>query len=194
MKDNKVVLLEKGHNVALQKEEYLKTLTIGLGWDVKNSTEVFDLDASIVMLNYIGKTRFSEDFIFYNNKESKCGSVLHMGDNRTGQGEGDDEKINVILDRVPLDISKLVILVSIHNALVKNQNFGQVYNSYVRLLNNSDNNEKEVLKFNLTEEASSYTVLIFGEIYRYNGGWKFKAVGEGFTDLVECLRQYGIEV
>ena len=189
------VPLSKGNNINLSKTNpTLKNIVAGLGWDVRETDgETFDLDASILMVKADGKVRSDSDFIYYHQKDSACGAIHHTGDNRTGAGDGDDESIHVFLDKVPADIQKLIICVSIYDAEKKRQNFGQVLNAFVRLVN-KDTNE-EVTRYDLSENASTETAMIFGEIYRYEGEWKFKAVGQGFKGgLAELVRQHGVNV
>jgi len=188
-----VISLTKGDNINLSKTNpTLKNIVVGLGWDVKETDgETFDLDASILMVKADGKARSDADFIYYHQKDSLCGAIHHTGDNLTGAGDGDDESIHVFLDKVPNDIQKLIICVSIYDADKKKQNFGQVLNAFIRLVN-IDTNE-EVTRYGLSENASTETAMIFGEIYRYEGEWKFKAVGQGFKGgLAELIRQHGI--
>ncbi|MDO9103873.1 MAG: TerD family protein [Methylovulum sp.] len=186
--------LEKGGNINLSKfDSSLINITVGLGWDVRQSgSETFDLDASILLIKKDGRVRSDKDFIFYNQRNSDCGAVHHTGDNRTGDGDGDDESIHVFLNKVPPEIHKLIICVSIFDALKKKQNFGQVLNACVRLVN-KDNNE-EVARFDLSEEASTYTVMTFGEIYRFQGEWKSRALGQGINgDLKQFLQLHGVD-
>jgi len=188
--------LTKGGNINLSKTDFLlKNIIVGLGWDVRESDqETFDLDASILMVGSSEKAKNEKDLIFYNNKKSLCGSVNHAGDNRTGSGDGDDESIHVFLDKVPAEIQKLIIFVSIHDADKLKQNFGQVLNAFVRLVN-KDTHE-EVTRYDLSEEGdtATYTSMIFGEIYRYQGDWKFKAVGRGVEGgLSEFARIHGLD-
>ncbi|MBS3964161.1 MAG: TerD family protein [Methylomonas sp.] len=188
--------LTKGGNINLSKiDSSLKNIVVGLGWDVRESDqEIFDLDASILMVGPNDKARNEKDLIFYNNKKSLCGAVNHAGDNRTGAGEGDDESIHVFLDKVPDEIQKLIIFVSIHDADKLKQNFGQVLNAFVRLVNKGT--QEEVTRYDLSEEGdtATYTSMIFGEIYRYQGDWKFKAVGRGIKGgIAEFARMYGLD-
>ena len=187
--------LIKGANINLSKTDaLLKNIIVGLGWDVRESDqEIFDLDASILMVGADEQARTEKDLIFYNNKKSHCGSVNHAGDNRTGAGDGDDETIHVFLDKVPAEIEKLIIFVSIHDAEKLKQNFGQVLNAFVRLVNKDT--QEEVIRYDLSEaeDTATYTSLIFGEIYRYQGDWKFKAVGRGVKGgLAEFARIHGL--
>jgi len=152
---------------------------IGLGWDVRQTPGApFDLDASCFMLNAAGKVRQPQDFIFYNNLRSVDGSIVHQGDNLTGVGEGDDERVFVNLALVPPDVQKIVFVVSIYESLQRNQNFGMVQGAFIRVVN--ADNQVEIVRFDLSEEASLLNCMIFGELYRYNNEWKFRAVGQGF--------------
>lgn len=187
--------LSKGQNLSLSKTDpgLTKTL-IGLGWDerVTDGSE-FDLDASLFMLGENGKVRSSSDFIFYNQMKSTCGSVEHTGDNRTGEGEGDDEQIKVDLSAVPADVQKLAITVTIHDAESRSQNFGQVQNAFIRVVN--DTSGSEVVRYDLTEDYSTETAMVFGELYRHSGEWKFKAVGQGYAGGLKAMcDQYGIQI
>ncbi|MDR2032036.1 MAG: TerD family protein [Azoarcus sp.] len=189
------ISLQKGGNVNLSKEApEMKKMTVGLGWDVRATDgDGFDLDASAFLLNGAGKVRSDADFIFYNQSKSPDGSVQHGGDNRTGAGEGDDESIDIQLDKVPADIEKISICVTIHDAEARRQNFGMVSKAYVRCINADSNTE--VARFDLSEDASVETAMIFGEVYRNNGEWKFKAIGQGFAGgLGPLAKNYGVNV
>lgn len=189
------ISLTKGSNINLSKEAPgLNKITLGLGWGKRaTSGAEFDLDASAFMLTDQGKVRSDADFIFYKQSNSTCGSVQHTGDNRTGEGEGDDEKINVDLSKVPADVQKVVFTVTIYEHDVRNQNFGMVNNAYIRVLDQA--NGQEIARYDLSEDASTVTAMIFGELYRHNGEWKFKAVGQGFTNgLAEMARNFGVDV
>ncbi len=189
------ISLQKGGNVNLSKEAPTMTkMTIGLGWDVRvTDGAAFDLDASAFMLAASGKVRSDADFIFYNQNKSADGSVMHSGDNRTGEGEGDDEAIKVDLAAVPADVEKIAVCVTIHDAEERRQNFGMVSSAYIRCVN-ADNNT-EVARYDLSEDASVETAMIFGEIYRHGGDWKFKAIGQGFAGGLGPLAQsYGVNV
>lgn len=189
------ISLNKGGNISLNKTDpNLKNIIVGLGWDARATDGAdFDLDASAFMLKENGKVRTDGDFIFYNQMRSACGSVEHLGDNRTGAGEGDDEQIVVLLDKVPADIQRVVFTVTIHDADKRKQNFGQVSGAYVRVINKDS--LIEVARYDLSEDASIETAMIFGEIYRYNGEWKFKAVGQGYAGgLGPLASQYGVNV
>lgn len=189
------VSLAKGGNISLTRTApELKNVLIGLGWDARSTDgDDFDLDASLFMLCDNGKVRDENEFIFYHQLISPCGSVEHTGDNRTGDGDGDDEQIKVFLDKVPSIISRLVITVTIHDAIARRQNFGQVSDAFIRLVNLD--NDVEIARFDLSEDYSTETAMIFGEIYRHNGEWKLKAVGQGFSGGLEAMcGQFGVAV
>ena len=189
------VSLQKGGNVNLSKTApNLKNILVGMGWDARSTEGVdFDLDASIFMVGENGKVRSDADFIFYNKLLSNCGSVEHTGDNRTGDGDGDDEAIKVLLDKVPPGVHGLVIGVTIHDAEARKQNFGQVMDAFVRLVNMD--NDVEVARFDLSEDYSTETSMVFGQIYRHSGEWKFKAVGQGYSGGLGALCvQHGVNV
>ncbi|MCX4029021.1 TerD family protein [Endozoicomonas sp. SM1973] len=189
------VSLSKGGNVSLEKTAPgMTNAIIGLGWDARSTDgSDFDLDASIFLVTDSGKVRSDADFIFYNQLKSQCGSVEHMGDNRTGEGEGDDESVKVDLVKIPADIQKIVIGVTIHDAESRNQNFGQVSNAFIRIINEANN--EEVVRYDLSEDYSVETAMLFGELYRHGGEWKFKAVGQGFSGgLKSMATQYGVNV
>jgi len=174
--------LKKGGRIDLSKEApNLKNVALGLGWDVNDSdTGVdFDLDVSLFMLNNNGKIPEDKYFVFYNNLTSPDGSVVHQGDNRTGEGEGDDEAIFIDLDKINNSIEELVVVVTIDEAQVRNQNFGQVENSFIRLYDINTN--KEIAKYELDEDFSNETAVEFGRLYRKSGSWRFKAVGSGYN-------------
>ncbi len=189
------VSLGKGGNVSLNKEEPgLNKILIGLGWDVRATDGGdFDLDASLFMLSGSGKVRNDNDFIFYNNLRSSDGSIEHTGDNRTGAGDGDDEMIKVDLQRVPSDIDKLVLGVTIHDADAKRQNFGMIGSAFIRIVN-QDNN-REIVRYDLSEDMSIETAMLFGEVYRHGGEWKFRAVGQGFKGGLDAMaKNYGVNI
>ncbi len=189
------VSLSKGGNVNLSKEAPgLTHIKIGLGWDARATDgAAFDLDAVGFLLKTDGKVLSDNSFIFYNNKTSECGSITHLGDNQTGEGEGDDEAITVDLTKVPSDVDKFVVAVTIHEAETRNQNFGQVSNAFVRVLN--DSNNSEIARYDLSEDASVETAMIFGELYRHGSDWKFRAVGQGFAGgLGPLASSYGVSV
>ncbi len=189
------VSLSKGGNVSLSKEAPgLSKVSVGLGWDVRATDgAAFDLDASCFLLNDAGKVRSDADFIFYNNLRSSDGSVEHTGDNLTGDGDGDDESIIVDLTRVPSEIQKIAVTVTIHDADSRRQNFGAVSNAFVRIVDMQSG--REITRYDLAEDSSTETAMTFGEIYRHNGDWKFRAVGQGFTGgLAPLARSYGVNV
>lgn len=188
------VILTKGQRIDLTKgRPALKKILVGLGWDVNHydGEADFDLDASVFMTKESGKVGTDEDFIFYGNLEHRSKSVVHMGDNRTGEGEGDDEVIKVKLDEVPSDYTSLSIAVTIYDAESRLQNFGMVGDAYVRVLDKETG--EELLRFDLSEDFSTETALVVAEIYKHNGEWKFKAVGSGYNGGLKALcSQYGI--
>ncbi|MBB6096970.1 tellurium resistance protein TerD [Deinobacterium chartae] len=187
--------LSKGGNLSLSKADpTLTKILVGLGWDTRATDgQDFDLDASAFLVTASGKVRGDHDFIFYNQLRSVEGSVEHTGDNRTGVGDGDDEAIRIDLPNVPAEIERIVIAVTIHDADARRQNFGQVRNAFIRVVNDVTGNE--VARYDLTEDASIETAMIFGEVYRNNGEWKFKAVGQGYQGgLAPLARSYGVNV
>lgn len=189
------VSLSKGGNVSLSKEAPgLSEVIVGLGWDprVTDGTE-FDLDASVFVTGENGKVLDDASFIFYNNKTSADGSVEHQGDNRSGEGEGDDEQVVVKLTGLAPAVKKLVFAVTIHEAEGRNQNFGQVSNAFIRVVNKADN--KEIARYDLSEDASTETAMIFGEVYKHNDEFKFKAIGQGFAGGLKPLAEsYGVNI
>jgi tellurium resistance protein TerD len=189
------VSLQKGGNVSLEKvAPGMTKMLLGLGWDSRASDGAdFDLDASVFMVGADGKVRADGDFIFYNNLKSACGSVEHTGDNKTGEGEGDDEAVKVDLTLIPADVNKVIVGVTIHEAESRNQNFGQVSNAFIRVVN--QDSKVEVARYDLSEDYSVETALVFGELYRHNNEWKFKAIGQGFAGgLKPMAQQYGVNV
>ena len=189
------VSLVKGGNVSLTKEAPTMNVAMaGLGWDARvTDGQDFDLDASVFMVGDDGKVLNDTSFIFFNNKNSACGSVEHQGDNRTGAGEGDDEQVKITLSKVPAEVKKLVFAVTIYDAEARKQNFGMVSNSFMRIFNND--NGAEIARFDLSEDASTETAMVFGELYRNGNEWKFKAVGQGFAGGLSALAsQHGVNV
>ena len=187
--------LTKGANVSLTNSvPGLTNILIGLGWDARATDgDAFDLDASAYMLSAAGKVRSDADFIFYNQPVSSDGSVKYLGDNRDGEGDGDDEQITVDLSHVPSDVEKLVIGVTINEAEARRQNFGMVSQAFVRVVNAGDNSE--IVRYDLSEDFSVETALVFGELYRNSGEWKFRAVGQGFQGGLEAMaKNYGVNV
>lgn len=187
------VSLSKGGNVSLAKADPTMTkVLVGLGWDPRATDgQDFDLDASAFLLASTGKVRGDNDFIFYNNLSDAAQSVLHTGDNRTGDGDGDDESLKIDLPKIPADVDKIAFTVTIHDAEARRQNFGQVGGAFIRLVN--DATGVEVARYDLTEDASTETAMIFGELYRHNNEWKFRAVGQGYAGGLKAMcAQYGI--
>jgi tellurium resistance protein TerD len=189
------VSLSKGGNVSLTKQAPgLTAVTVGLGWDARSTTGAdFDLDASALMLGSNGKILSDSHFVFFNNLNSPDGSVQHTGDNLTGEGEGDDEAIKVNLSAVPAECEKIVFPVSIYEAEERAQSFGQVRNAFIRVINQAG--DVEIARYDLSEDASTETAMIFGELYRNNGDWKFRAVGQGYaTGLRGIATDFGVNV
>jgi tellurium resistance protein TerD len=189
------VSLAKGGNVSLSKEAPgLTAALIGLGWDARTTSgSDFDLDASALLVNTAGKVLSDQHFVFFNNLVSPDGSVEHTGDNLTGEGEGDDESIKIDLARVPADVDKVVFTVSIYDAENRHQSFGQVRNAYIRVVNQAGG--AEVARYDLSEDASTETAMIFGEVYRNGADWKFRAVGQGYqSGLAGIARDFGVNV
>ena len=190
------VNLSKGQKVDLTKgNPGLSKLLIGLGWDVNkyDGGADFDLDASVFLLAANGKVTSDADFVFYGNLKHASGSVEHMGDNRTGEGEGDDEQIRVDLSKVPANIDKIDFTVTIYEADERHQNFGQVSNAYIRVLDEA--NGKELIHYDLGEDFSIETAIVVGELYRNQGEWKFNAIGSGFKGGLRALgKNYGVNV
>ncbi|WP_312631343.1 TerD family protein [Pantoea piersonii] len=189
------VNLTKGGNVNLSKEAPTMTKAIaGLGWDARvTDGQAFDLDASVFLVGADGKVLSDQHFVFFNNAKSPDGSVVHQGDNRTGEGEGDDEQVKISLATVPADVQKAVFAVTIYDAEARKQNFGMVSNAYIRIVN--EDNNAEIARYDLSEDASTETAMVFGELYRHNGEWKFKAVGQGFAGGLSALAsQHGVSV
>ena len=186
--------LEKGNNLSLTKvSPGLTVATVGLGWDPRTTSgEPFDLDASALLIGANGKVRSSADFIFYNQPASADNSVVHLGDNRSGAGEGDDEQIKVELSLVADDVQRVVIVVSIDQADARRQNFGQVRGAYCRVV---DQDDKEIVRFDLSEDAAPETAMLFAEVYRNGAEWKFKAVGQGYTSgLAGIADDFGVQL
>ena len=189
------ISLTKGGNVNLSKEApNLTNMAVGLGWNPRATDgQAFDLDAVAFLVNESGKVRADADFIFFNNLKSSDGAVEHTGDNRTGEGDGDDEVIKVDLSKVPADVSKVVFCAVIYEGQARNQNFGQVANAYIRIVNTQGG--AEVARYDLSEDSSTETAMIFGELYKNNGEWKFRAVGQGFAGgLGPLAASYGVAV
>lgn len=182
------ISLQKGQKVSLTKENAgLSTVMIGLGWDEAKpakklfalKTQDIDCDASAILLKD-GKLAHKTDVVYFGNLSHKSGTVQHMGDNLTGEGDGDDEQILVQLSKVPEDYDKIVVVVNIYNAVSRKQHFGMIQNAFIRVVDGATN--AELCRYNLTEDCSGKTAMIFGEVYRYNGEWKFNAIGQGTND------------
>jgi tellurium resistance protein TerD len=189
------ISLSKGGNVNLSKEAPgLNKIVVGLGWDARATDgAAFDLDASAFLVKLDGKVRSDSDFCFYNNKVVGDGAVQHTGDNTTGAGEGDDETVKVELSKIPADLDKVVFAVTIHEADARKQNFGQVNHAFIRIVN--EDGGQEIARYDLSEDASIETAMIFGEIYRVGADWKFKAVGQGFAGGLGALAaSFGVSV
>lgn len=187
------VSLQKGGNVNLSKQAPgLTSITLGLGWDARVTDGApFDLDASAFLLKADDKVRADSDFIFYGNKKTEDSTVTHSGDSIKGEAEGDDESITIDLTKLSIDIQKIAFTVTIHDAEERKQNFGQVSKAYIRVINNADN--AEIARFDLSEDASTETAMVFGELYRHEADWKFKAIGQGYAGGLKALAtQYGV--
>lgn len=190
------VNLTKGGRISLNKEAPgLKKILIGLGWDTNASDTGadFDLDASVFLLDSNAKVANEKDFIFYNNLSSSDGSVVHTGDNRTGEGDGDDESIKVDLSKISSSIKEIAIVVTIHEAAQRKQNFGMVRNAFIRLVNDETNTE--IVRYDLEEDYSTETGLLFGRLYFKDNGWKFSAVGTGYKEGLDGFcKQFGLNI
>ena len=189
------ISLNKGANLSLSKTDPgLQNVIIGLGWDARATDgQDFDLDASAFMLKNDGKVRSDADFIFYNQPRSACGAIEHTGDNLTGQGEGDDETMILQLSKIPAAIERIAFTVTIHEGEARKQNFGQVHHAFIRVVNKDSG--VEIARYDLSEDASVETAMIFGEIYLHSGEWKFKAVGQGFSGGLKTLAQhFGVNI
>ncbi len=189
------VSLAKGGNVSLTKEAPgLTAVVVGLGWDVRSTTgDDFDLDASALLVDSAGKVLSDAHFVFFNNLKSPDGSVEHTGDNLTGEGEGDDEQVKVDLAAVPQEAQRIVFPVSIYDAERRRQSFGQVRNAFIRVVNQAGG--AELARYDLSEDASTETAMVFGELYRHGGDWKFRAVGQGYASgLRGIATDYGVNV
>ncbi|MEC0232050.1 TerD family protein [Paenibacillus alba] len=189
------ISLSKGQKVDLTKTNPgLTKVVVGLGWDTNkyDGGKDFDLDASVFCVNASGKVGSESDFIFYNNPKNANGSIVHTGDNRTGAGDGDDEQVVIDLAAVPAETEKIAFCITIHDADARAQNFGQVSNAYVRILN--DASGAELIRFDLGEDFSVETGVVVGELYRNSGEWKFSAIGSGYRDgLGGLARDYGLQ-
>ena len=189
------VSLSKGGNVSLTKAApNLTAVMVGLGWDARATTGVdFDLDASALALGEDHKIVSDQHFVFFNNLRSPDGSIEHQGDNLTGEGEGDDEQVKVDLSAVPATVSSIAFAVSIYEGDTRQQSFGQVRNAFIRVVNVADDNE--LARYDLTEDASTETAMVFGELYRNGPEWKFRAVGQGYASgLAGIARDFGVNI
>jgi tellurium resistance protein TerD len=189
------ISLVKGGNISLSKQAPgLTAVRVGLGWDTRATDgDDFDLDASVFVLNAAGRVRSDADFVFFNNKVAADGAVEHQGDNQTGDGDGDDEVVAVKIERLPADVQKLSFGVSIYDSDARRQNFGMVSNAYIRIVDAAGG--AEIARYDLSEDASTETAMIFGELYRHGGEWKFKAIGQGFAGGLEPLaRSFGVGI
>ncbi|MER6298689.1 TerD family protein [Kitasatospora sp. NPDC001539] len=189
------VSLSKGGNVSLTKEAPgLSAVSVGLGWDVRTTTGAeFDLDASAIVLNADGKVLSNAHFVFFNNTSTPDATVVHTGDNRTGEGAGDDETINVNLAGLPAEAAKITFPVTIYDGVARGQNFGQVRNAYIRVVNAAGG--AEIARYDLSEDAATETAMIFGELYRNGGEWKFRAVGQGYASgLAGIAQDFGVQL
>lgn len=190
------ISLAKGQKVDLTKTNPgLSKVVVGLGWDVNkyDGGQDFDLDASVFLLNENGKVSNGEDFVFYNNTTGGNGSVTHSGDNLTGEGEGDDEQVKISIQKVPDSIQKIAFTVTIHDAESRNQNFGMVSNSFIRIVNEETN--EELIRYDLGEDFSIETAIVVGELYRHQGEWKFNAIGSGYQGgLAALCNDFGLEI
>lgn len=189
------VSLAKGGNVSLSKEAPdLRAVSVGLGWDVRSTNGAdFDLDASVLAVGPDRKVLSDKYFVFYNNLTSPDGSIVHTGDNLTGEGDGDDESVNVDLKAVDPGVDSMIFAVTIHDAENLGQNFGQVINAFIRVVNSDDG--RELARYDLSEDASTETAMVFGELYRRNGEWKFRAVGQGYASgLAGIARDFGVNL
>ena len=190
------VSLSKGQKVDLTKgNPGLTKVLVGLGWDVNkyDGGADFDLDAAAFLTKDNDKVDSDEDFVFYNNLKHKSGAVEHMGDNRTGEGEGDDEEIKIDLAKVPASVAKIAFTVTIDQAQERGQNFGQISNAYIRVVDVATN--RELIRYDLGEDYSIETAVVVGELYRHGSDWKFNAIGSGFQGgLAALCRNFGVNV
>lgn len=188
------ISLSKGQKIDLTKTNPgLTKVLVGLGWDTNkyDGGKAFDLDASIFCLNAAGKAASEKDFVFYNNNQNPSGSVVHTGDNLTGEGDGDDEQVKVNLATVPPETEKIAFCITIHEAAERSQNFGQVTNAFVRIVN--EDTGAELIRYDLGEDFSVETAVVVGELYRHSGEWKFNAVGSGYKEgLAGLCKDYGL--
>lgn len=190
------ISLKKGQKVSLSKDNPgLSRVVVGLGWDVNafDTGGDFDLDTAAFLLGESGKVTRAEDFVFYGNLKHPSGAVEHLGDNLTGRGDGDDEQIKIDLGRVPENITRIAFTVTIYEADERRQNFGQVANAFIRIVDEAKG--EEILRYDLGEDFSIETAAVFGELYRHNGEWKFNAIGSGYQGgLAALCANYGVDV
>lgn len=190
------VSLQKGQKVDLTKTNPgLKSVIVGLGWDTNkyDGGHSFDLDTAAFLTNESGKVSSDADFIFYNNLKDTSNSVEHLGDNLTGEGDGDDEQIKIVLGTLPENVSKISFTVTIHEAVERSQNFGQISNAYIRIM--SEETKEELIRYDLSEDFSIETAVVVGELYRHGAEWKFAAIGAGFQGgLAALCNNFGINV
>ena len=189
------ISLQKGGNVNLSKEAPgLTNMIVGLGWDTRATDgAAFDLDGAVFLVKADGKVRADADFVFYNNLKSTDGSVVHSGDNTTGAGEGDDETVAIDLTKVPADVDKIILAVTIHDAEARKQNFGMVSKAFIRCINAAGN--AEIARYDLSEDGSTEAAMVFGEVYRAGTDWKVRAIGQGFKGgLGPLAKSYGVNV
>ena len=190
------VSLSKGQKVDLTKSNPgLKNIIVGLGWDTNkyDGGAQFDLDSSVFLLTGNGKVVSEKDFVFFNNLQGGNGSVIHTGDNLTGEGDGDDEQIKIDLSAVPAEVEKIAFTITIHDAEARSQNFGQVSNAFARIVNELDG--AELIRYDLGEDFSIETAIVVAELYRHNGEWKFNAIGSGFQGgLAALATNYGLQI
>lgn len=190
------VCLQKGQKVSITKgNPGLQKVLVGLGWDINqfDTGGDFDLDTAAFLLADNGKVTKAEDFIFFGNLKHSSGAAEHLGDNLTGQGEGDDEQIRLDLSKIPENISKIAFTVTIYDSETRRQNFGQVNNAFVRMVDEAKN--EELMRYDLGEDFSIETAAVFGELYRNNGEWKFNAIGSGYQGgLAALCAAYGVDV
>ena len=187
------ISLTKGGNISLTKEAPgLSAVVVGLGWDVRTTDGAgFDLDSSAIACNASGTVHTPQHFVFFNNLKTPDGAIEHTGDNLTGEGAGDDEQIKVNLAAMPAEVDKIVFPVSIYDADTRGQSFGQVRNAFIRVVNAA--NDTEIARYDLSEDASTETAMVFGEVYRSGTDWKFRAVGQGYSSgLAGIARDFGV--
>lgn len=188
------ISLKKGQKIDLTKgNPGLTNILVGLGWDVNkyDGGADFDLDASVFLVDANGRATSDSDFVFYNNPNHPSGSVQYMGDNKTGEGDGDDEQIKIDLSKVPANIERIAFTVTIYDYETRKQNFGQVNNAFIRVVDESKN--EELIRYDLSEDFSIETALVIAELYRNNGEWKFQAIGSGFQGGLSALcANYGL--